>query len=317
MTEASYQPEAITDYLLGSLPPSEVERLDELSVTDASFAQALQVAEADLVDAYVLDELNANQRERFERFYLRSSRSRYNTAFAQALQLMGQEQRVLSSSAERAQADAKEGGWLSRFKTYLGPGNALQWGFAIVALALLLAGLWLVLQNMRLRNQIEATQRQTTELAQRQQQLEQQLAQARADASPQQVPSPGEVGQTPTPDRSQTPSASVLSLVLTPTLRSTQRPPTVQIKPDTTAIAVTLMLEPNPFSTYRVSLIDSDGRQVWRSTPLKAKAARGGKSININLPANLLTQSSYTFRVSATGAGEAEIVGDYPIRVTK
>jgi hypothetical protein len=43
-------------YLLGSLPGDEAERLDELSVTDEAFAEALSVAERDLIDAYVQGE---------------------------------------------------------------------------------------------------------------------------------------------------------------------------------------------------------------------------------------------------------------------
>jgi hypothetical protein len=45
-----------TEYLLGALPEAETERLDELSITDDEFTESLQVAETDLVDAYVLGE---------------------------------------------------------------------------------------------------------------------------------------------------------------------------------------------------------------------------------------------------------------------
>jgi cytoskeletal protein RodZ len=232
--------------------------------------------------------------------------------------LFGQQERVLSSSAERVQTDAREEGWLSRLKSYFGPRNALQWGFAIVALALLLAGLWLVLQNMRLRNELEATQRQTNELAQRERQLQQQLAQARADAS-QPRPSPVDAGQTPTPDRSQTPStSSILSLVLTPPVRSSQGPPTVQIKPDTTAIAVTLMLEPNPFSIYRVALIDGGRRQLWRSPAVRSRDANGSKAIHVRFTANLLKPAAYALRVMAVDPTQSnEVVGEYPFRVVR
>ena len=57
MTKQTYNQQTISEYLLGSLPEAEAERLDQLSFTDDEFSAVLEAAEKDLVDAYVQGEL--------------------------------------------------------------------------------------------------------------------------------------------------------------------------------------------------------------------------------------------------------------------
>jgi hypothetical protein len=92
--------------------------------------------------------------------------------------------------------------------------------------------------------------------------------------------------------------------------------PTVSLPTKTDRVIMRLQLEPNEFTTYRVTLLDEAGSQIlWRSTRLKASAAADGKLLNLNFRARLLKpQTAYVLRV-ANDAGE--IVGDYPFRVVK
>ena len=76
----------LTQYLLGSLPAAEAERLDELSVTDNEVAESLRSVENDLIDAYVHDELDAEERAQFTTHYLASATRRERVAFAQDFQ---------------------------------------------------------------------------------------------------------------------------------------------------------------------------------------------------------------------------------------
>src|SRR3954466_9062484 len=76
----------LTQYLLGSLPAAEAERLDELSVTDDEVAESLRSVENDLIDAYVQDELDAEERALFKSHYRASARRRERVSFAQDFQ---------------------------------------------------------------------------------------------------------------------------------------------------------------------------------------------------------------------------------------
>lgn len=77
--------DTLVRYLLGSLPADEAERLDELSVTGDEFAARLAAAESDLIDAYVGNELSADDRARFEAVCAASADMRGRIAFARAL----------------------------------------------------------------------------------------------------------------------------------------------------------------------------------------------------------------------------------------
>ena len=80
-----YDEQLVIRYLLGSVPEAEAERLDELSVADEEFASRLAAVENDLVDAYVRGEMAAETRDRFQSYYLSSSRRREKVNFAEAL----------------------------------------------------------------------------------------------------------------------------------------------------------------------------------------------------------------------------------------
>jgi hypothetical protein len=72
-------------YLLGDLPPGEVERLDERSVVDADFSDRLRSIEHDLADAYARGELSAEDRRRWERTFGASASGRGQLNVANAL----------------------------------------------------------------------------------------------------------------------------------------------------------------------------------------------------------------------------------------
>jgi hypothetical protein len=76
---------ALVRYLLGHADREDEERFDELSVTDAPFAERLRAVEHDLADAYVRGELSPPDRERWETRYLASQHGRDDLAVAKAL----------------------------------------------------------------------------------------------------------------------------------------------------------------------------------------------------------------------------------------
>src|SRR5467141_4149827 len=102
MSEQTFDQQAVAQYLLGALPEAETERLDELSITDAEFAEALQVAEKDLVDAYVQGELNGAALERFRSYYLASPLRREKVQFAQAFKVFAERSAGAKAAAVQA-----------------------------------------------------------------------------------------------------------------------------------------------------------------------------------------------------------------------
>jgi hypothetical protein len=322
MSEPSYSHQMIIQYLLGALPQAETDRLDELSVTDDEFVGALSVAERDLVDAYVQNELAGAELKRFQSYYLASPLRRARVRFAEAFQASAESNTLAQAAVIPTENQARErqkGGWLSALFTQR---LAWQWGAALAALIVLIAGSWLLFENRRLRQQMSQTQASQDVLLRREQDLkaeiesrrlktEQELAQFRNERERlEQELKQAQSGAKPTPD-----AGSIVSLTLPPPLRGTSQVPSISIKPGTSQLAAQLQLEVADYSTYRVALIDPASNQtLWRSRSLKPKVRGDRVSLEVGLRPNLLKPQIYIFRVSGNGS---EAIGDYAFKVVK
>ena len=333
MSEATYNDQAIVEYLLGSLPAGEAEAYDELSIANHEFATALNAREQDLVDAYVRHELSGSVLERFESHYLASSLRREKLEFAQALQgWVEKSDKVQTPAVERTERTEKgqTASSSSAFRFFFAQRPALQWGTAFAVLALLLFSGWFVFDNAGLRRQASEAQARRDDLLQHEQQLQRELDGQRAGnvATEQELASlraererleqelkkaqQGSAGSTPG-------EQSVVSLVLAPPLRGAGQIRTVSILPETKLVAVALQLEAADYRAYRVALIDPyTRRNLWHSGDLKALPKGERHSVAVSFPATLLKSQNYILRVSGVqAADESEIISDYPFKAVK
>lgn len=339
--------ETIVKYLLGSLPEVETERLDELSITDDEFAAELSAAEKDLVDAYAQGELTGAALEKFRSYYLASPLRRGRLNFAQAFGALAEKHSTSQATTAPKEFTAepattqKRSGWLAGRAFFRTPRLAWQWGFAVAAIAFLVAGSWLAFENMRLRQQVSQRQARPggsgtreqdlqNELARQRQAVaktEQELARVREERERLRVEQKQQAKESqvangernaPNQQRPSSPAA-IASFILTPQMRGVQRVPTISIPADTNQVAMQLELDPNDYLAYRVSLFSpSNNQTMWRSGRLKATATGSGKTLRVSFGAGLLKPQAYVLRVSGISAnGAAEIVGDYPFRVVK
>lgn len=324
-----YNHQTITQYLLGALPAAETERLDELGFTDDEFADSLKAAEKDLVDAYVQGELAGDELEQFKTFYLASPLRREKVAFAQAFQVFG-ERESASPRAEGSTNVATKRGWFAALSTFLAPRPSFQWGLAAAALALLVVGSWLAVDNLRRRQQMSQTAARRDVLIQREQDLqkelegqrvansqaEQELARVRDERErlEQELKKAQQGGAKPSSGE-----GSIVSLILAPPLRGAGQVPTLSIRPGTNQVAAQLQLEATDYSTYRVALIDPVGnRTLWHSGSIKPGIYGDRSAVGVAFPAGLLKPQNYILRVAgSTASGGSEILGDYPFKVVK
>ena len=93
-------------YLLGELPSSDAEALDQQSVGDDALARRLQSIEQDLIDDYVRGALDPSLRDRFIEHYLATEHRRQRLRFAEALFA-----RQHTAHPAPARADASRGVW--------------------------------------------------------------------------------------------------------------------------------------------------------------------------------------------------------------
>ncbi|MCM3870958.1 MAG: hypothetical protein ND895_09740 [Pyrinomonadaceae bacterium] len=338
--------EKIVKYLLGSLPEAETESFDEMSITDGEFAVALSAAEKDLIDAYVQGELTGATLNDFRSNFLASPFRRGKLDFAEALEAHAKRhQPALSETAgeellaERP-TEKKRPGWFAGKGFFTTPRLAWQWGFAVAAIAFLVAGSWLWSENMRLRQQISQSQGHPEAPGTRESELQKELEQQReaiaktemeltrlreererlaAELKQQAPESQVAAGERSAPNQQPSPrGVNIASFILTPQMRGLQQVPVISIPVDTDRVSLQLELEPDDFRDYRVVLIDQiTNRNIWSSSKIKATAS-DRKTLKVNLPASLLGPNAYVLRVTGVSTGnESEIVGDYRFRVVK
>ncbi|HSS21672.1 MAG TPA: hypothetical protein VLL54_16485 [Pyrinomonadaceae bacterium] len=328
MSNSTDQNQVITEYLLGSLPEDESERLDELSVSSQEFADVLSANEKDLIDAYVQGELSGTMLTRFESHYLASPVRRERVEFAAAFQVFTRTQSGdLDSMRASADLDRKrQSGWFSTQRIFGGQFPALQWGLAVATVVLLAGGAFLLVQTARLRQQMAIEQVRRDELQQREMQLQKELDQQRANNSAieQELDQVREErarledelkksGQLPLS------GTAIASFVLTPQLRGAGQFQSVSIPGNSERVKMQLKLEPNDYQTFAVVLINQSSRQeLWRRGKLKASAKGDDRALHVILPAALLQPQSYALRVSGISAnGQSEVLSDYPFKVVK
>jgi methionine-rich copper-binding protein CopC len=140
--------ERIIAYLLKELPEEELERLEEECFEQERWPVHVNLAEEDLVDAYLRGELAPERRERFEQNYLTTEARRERVRFAAALL-----RRVDEYNEVPSEADARptaESTWVDRFLAFWGgPKPALRAAVAVLIAAVILGALWLYLSRGR------------------------------------------------------------------------------------------------------------------------------------------------------------------------
>lgn len=319
MAKEPYNPQSITDYLLGALSENETIRFDELSFTDEQFNESLGAAERELIDRYVLGELQGQQLARFESRYLTSPVKREKIEMARAFQEWCRKQAPPLSVIASAQPGTGLGKILfshsvARWKW--------QWGFAAFALVLLTLSGWFVFEKVLRHSPVEnriAQQANANEPAASQRGVS--ASETQAKTGQQQVPSAIEPakGAVAPEVKKQPGRVSIASIVLTPQMRDVSAVPVVTIPSESGDLAVELRLEPNESSTYRVSLLDqTSGEVVWRSNRVAAQKKNGIEALVLKVPAALLKSRSYVFQAAGLARNNAaEIVGDYHFRVVK
>jgi hypothetical protein len=316
----------LVEYLLGSLPESDTELLDESSVANDEFAMRLSAVENDLLDAYVRGELSPPIREKFRTFYLASGKRRERMKLAEGLFALESK-----AAASHARADAPPGQYGRRenqLASWFRPLMLPSWGLAAVA-AMLLAGILLGVNNFRLYNQVSRAQAFGAELQHRERELQAKLDQEHAanhqtkDELDRVRESLAQLGKhsiaSPRGEERSSIPVGIAFLALSPQMRGAGQITALPLPRATTLVNVRLDLESNDFPQYRVVLKDSATNQsVWQSGRLTANATGLSSVISIRVPAKLLKQRNYVVELMGCPTiGAPEFISSYAFLVNR
>lgn len=299
-------------FLLGNLSESERAEMEDGFLTQDDFYQELLIAEDDLIDAYVRDELPAPERALFEQRRLTLPHTRARVEFAQAL--------FNSVSGKTAVTPARvPDRGVSWWQFLAGPfatrRPALAFTFAAALLVIVLVGLWFLTDKRRTRRVPEQAKT-----------IQPTPAPPRESSTPiptaeQQQVTRDEVNSNRTP-ATETPKRTapvIATFTLSPGLvRSENGAGPLVLPSGTTEVQLRLSLEGETHKKYRVTLSTPEGRKVWSRDVTGGRPSIESTHITLSLPADLLESGDYVMDLSGANAdGKWESVADYSFRVVK
>jgi hypothetical protein len=257
-------------YLLGGLPPEQQEQMDEQLVGGEDLHLELQATADDLIHAYLTGELSGDDRGRFETHFLASPRRRERVAFVRSLVAAVERVRAPDVPAARPSRLAATAPW------------------AAVLVMGLTAGGWSIAERSRSEGVLaEARQREASLRAQmlvQEQHVRELAALARTSSPPEDI--------------------------ATWTLRSSaERGPAsaegFSVRGEWIRLRV-LLEHDLSVTSYRVSLQTREGREVLRVGGLREASRPEGRTVDVMVPAGLLTPGHYLISIQRDAAGAPE-----------
>jgi hypothetical protein len=327
--------DSIRRYLLGDLSEQEREQVEQRLMSDDDLYQQLLVAEDELIDEYVSDELPEQERAKFSHHFLSVPELRQDVKLAAVLRKHALETAQQEVVAHKPAAPTRVSpfGWLGTLFTRPAFGTSL----AALLLAAVVLAAWLAARNSQLKRQLGQLQVRQSPTPEPAPDLQEQLASERlrneqlsaelrrqqellADESRKlqevrEAQGQQQAGGARTQNRRQGVAAFV-ALALTPGVeRDSGELKKASLSPDTREVRVRLDLAAGGYSSYRAALRAADGREVWTARGLRAA---GTKYVQVNIPAKLLKPDDYQILLSGvTSTGEVEELNSYYFRVSK
>lgn len=260
-------------YLLGEMPESEMEALEQEYFVDRELLWRIRGVEHDLIDDYVANALSPQLRQAFERNCLVTPAQRERLVAARALRLLSAGPRAAGTRVPETR-DARAIG--SRFWPAFG-------SLAAILLLSMVAVRWWG---------PSATISETTPSV------------ARVEQSP--------IPAAPTPAGVETarPTRAVFVLALAPLLtRGGGEPPEVRLPPRTAEVLIEFQGEPGSVAAsarLRASIATVEGQAVWSG---RAQAHTGGTRsallASARVPASVLKPDDYIATLTPEGGGDA------------
>ncbi len=286
-------------YWLGVLPLAEKVGLEKECQADDRLSEALKEAENDLLDSYVCGELPEEQRMQFEQNYLDSPEKREQVEVARLLINPAVRQRIAATAIPVPQEPCS---WWQSWLSFS------QTGHLTVKLATLTAGIvvaalvvFLILQNHRLRSELARLEAEQTK-------LHQQIAELQRNSN---VPGIGSGQENVT-----------VSALLKPGLRrqggSPSGNPPLTVPPSASSVLLLLALSSDLYPQYNVVVETPEGNIVHRALGLSSKSARGGRIIEVPLPAQAIPNGDYIVTLSGAKPNKrSQIVDSYAFSVSQ
>ena len=313
MSEQSSRQEVAKRYLLGTLSEAERDQLEQTYFSDDAEFDEIEIAEDELVDAYVRGKLAGDDRRRFEKLASSSKRLGERVAFARVLST-----KTASSPFPAVVEVPQRNRWKDLF---FGQPARLAFGFGI--LLVLLGGVVIFSAWLQIRQRSEAIAAREAALEERRQQIERQAAEAKAGNE--QWASQLREQEAQLNEREQAaqepnkPVGLVASLFLRPgETRGEGTRSEATLTRNTSGIRFTIDLADSSSPRYRATVTTVEFKPVSKPRVLAPKRNRSGDFLTLEVPAKDLAAGDYYVRVEGLGAsGKVDSTNDYQFRIKR
>jgi len=330
-------------YLLGTLPPEDASRLEETFFSDDLIFEEIEIAEDELVDAYVRQELSENERVRFEKKLGGLPRVAERIKFAKTLnratriaspRAKGFDSATESTSSDNLSQDVParhenilsvasderkhKTGWKESWASWLVPQRI---GALVSAAVLLVAASFLFFDWLRLR-------RETKQLVAEHEGLKRELdtVTGKAEAEKRQLRQEAEAAEAENESlatelerlRSQVGAIqSVIALVLYPGgTRGEGDVSELRLPSQTANIKLQFALESDDYPQYGAVLKDGNGSVVAQKRGLKSSTSKSTKIVTWQLSSTRFSKrADYTVTLNGIRPpGDEKFVTSYSFR---
>src|SRR5262245_58872887 len=137
MENGSVEETVVVRYLLGDLPEEMLIQVEDRAFSDPEYLRLIEAVEADLIDAYVRNQLRAEERRQFESRFLASAKRRKKLEFAQAWSRVADEANTSAQTSRAAGHTEARRSWRELFAFLRGPAPAFRYPIPPAAVLLI------------------------------------------------------------------------------------------------------------------------------------------------------------------------------------
>lgn len=299
------------EYLLGTLSDEESVRLEkEFFSADKAFEE-VEIAEDELIDEYLGDDLSRAERDQFQKHLLGKSQITEKIEFAKLLRQASQ------AAAPRSIKPEPVSWWISLVAFFSTPQRL---GGAFAVLALVVAGGFLFADWLRLRDESRRLVAERAELQRQNDSLEGQLQTEKRQLTDerQSVEALGtrlEEALNNLPDRADA-VALLTPLFLYPGgSRSSGGSNDLIVPSKLSIVRLQLALESNDYPRYTAVVSKVEGPVAFRKTNLKPATKQSISVIDLRFPSTVLSNGDYIVNVDGVRPpGDSTFVATYNFR---
>lgn len=308
MEDGSIGEAVVVRYLLGDLAEEELVQVEDRAFVDPDYLKLIEAVEADLIDAYVRDQMQGHERKRFEDRFFASAERRRKVEFARAWARVADEAKAIPGEARAAATLETRGSWRDWFAFLRRPAPGFQ--FAMVAAAAILVGVisWQVVQTSKLRSRVGELEAERGRQQQREQTLQSSLDAERARA------------QDLNAQLQQGTPAGIASLTLLPGLLRGETVLPQLVVPQSAQLArLEIQLEPrDKYPQFRAELRSQRGDEILASNKLREQRSNGTRAVVLEIPASIFSSGDYELTLKGMNPGrQFEDVGYYRFSVRR